>query len=189
MDEYGEAKFRIFANQGPGDTFVGNLDDPIVGELAEGESAKRVPARWWFALAPHRMTTLYVRHERITFAPPMGDPRPVEIMPVSEIPLQGRTTSRTSWPRSRSAWPQASIPKRCAPRSASSAAAAPPAARRAAERRHVRRRFQIDQSRLRDRGARIVLAADRADRRRQVEAHRFSRDGRRDRQSAPRPWS
>ncbi len=34
MDEYAEAKFRIFANQGPGDTFVGNYDDPIVGELA-----------------------------------------------------------------------------------------------------------------------------------------------------------
>jgi UDP-N-acetylmuramoylalanine--D-glutamate ligase len=91
MDEYGEAKFRIFANQGPGDTFVGNLDDPIVSELAEGESAGRIPARaWWFALAPHRMSTLYVRNERITFAPPMGDPRPVDIMPVSEIPLLGR---------------------------------------------------------------------------------------------------
>jgi UDP-N-acetylmuramoylalanine--D-glutamate ligase len=91
MDEYGEAKFRIFANQGPGDTFVGNLDDPIVGALAEGESAKRVPCRaWWFALAPHRMTTLYLRHDRITFAPPMGDPRPIEIMPVNEIPLLGR---------------------------------------------------------------------------------------------------
>ena len=91
MDEYGEAKFRIFANQGPGDTFVGNLDDPIVGELAEGESARRIPARaWWFALAPHRMSTLYVRHDRITFAPPMGDPRPIEIMPVSEIPLLGK---------------------------------------------------------------------------------------------------
>jgi UDP-N-acetylmuramoylalanine--D-glutamate ligase len=91
MDEYGEAKFRIFANQGPADTFVGNLDDPIVGDLAEGEGAKRIPARaWWFALAPHRMSTLYLRNERITFAPPMGDPRPVEIMPVSEIPLLGR---------------------------------------------------------------------------------------------------
>ena len=91
MDEYSEAKFRIFANQSPGDTFVGNLDDPIVGELAEGEGTKRVPARaWWFALAPHRMSTLYVRNERITFAPPLGDPRPVEIMPVSEIPLLGR---------------------------------------------------------------------------------------------------
>jgi UDP-N-acetylmuramoylalanine--D-glutamate ligase len=91
MDEYAEAKFRVFANQGPGDTFVGNLDDPIVGELAEGESAKRIPSRaLWFALAPHRMTAIYVRHERITYAPPTGDPRPVEIMPVSEIPLVGR---------------------------------------------------------------------------------------------------
>ena len=34
MDEYAEAKFRIFANQGPGDTFVGNLDDPIVAARA-----------------------------------------------------------------------------------------------------------------------------------------------------------
>jgi UDP-N-acetylmuramoylalanine--D-glutamate ligase len=91
MDEYAEAKFRVFANQGPGDTFVGNLDDPIVGELAEGESAKRIPSRaLWFALAPRRMTAVYVRHERITYAPPTGDPRPVEIMPVSEIPLLGR---------------------------------------------------------------------------------------------------
>jgi UDP-N-acetylmuramoylalanine--D-glutamate ligase len=36
------------------------------------------------------MSTLYVRHERITFAPPMGDPRPVELMPVADIPLLGR---------------------------------------------------------------------------------------------------
>jgi UDP-N-acetylmuramoylalanine--D-glutamate ligase len=91
MDEYAEAKFRVFANQGPGDTFVGNLDDPIVGELAEGDSAKRIPSRaLWFALAPRRMTAVYVRHERITYAPPTGDPRPIEIMPVSEIPLLGR---------------------------------------------------------------------------------------------------
>ena len=91
MDEYGEAKFRIFANQGPTDTFVGNLDDPIVGELAEGDSSKRIPSRaLWFGIAPRRMTTLYVRNERITYAPPAGDPRPVEIMPLGEIPLQGR---------------------------------------------------------------------------------------------------
>ena len=91
MDEYAEAKFRVFANQGPGDTFVGNLDDAIVGELAEGESAKRIPTRaFWFGLAPRRMTTVYVRHDRITYAPPTGDPRPVEIMPISEIPLLGR---------------------------------------------------------------------------------------------------
>lgn len=90
MDEYGEAKFRIFANQGPTDTFVGNLDDPIVATLAEGEAAARVRSRaLWFGVAPRRLTTLYVRGDRITFAPWAGDPRPVEIMPVSEIPLLG----------------------------------------------------------------------------------------------------
>jgi UDP-N-acetylmuramoylalanine--D-glutamate ligase len=91
MEEYGEAKFRIFANQGPGDTFVGNLDDPIVGALAAPEAeSQRIPARaYWYAREPHRLTTLYVRGDRIVYAPPTGDPRPVEVMPVAEIPLLG----------------------------------------------------------------------------------------------------
>ncbi|HXF35266.1 MAG TPA: UDP-N-acetylmuramoyl-L-alanine--D-glutamate ligase [Candidatus Acidoferrales bacterium] len=91
MDEYTEAKFRIFANQGPSDTFVGNLDDPRIATLAEGENAVRVHARaLWFASAPHRNTTLYVRGEKtIMYAPPTGDPRPVEIMKIDEIPLRG----------------------------------------------------------------------------------------------------
>jgi len=91
MDEYAEAKFRIFANQGAGDTFVGNLDDPIVGGLAEGDSAKRIPARaLWYGFAPRRLTALYVRGDRITYAPRSGDPRPVDIMPLGEIALLGR---------------------------------------------------------------------------------------------------
>ncbi len=92
MDEYAEAKFRIFANQGPGDTFIGNLDDERVGALASGESAGRVKCRaLWFAKSPHRNTTLYLRNESsIVYAPPTGDPRPVEIMTVDEIPLLGR---------------------------------------------------------------------------------------------------
>ncbi len=91
MDEYVEAKFRIFANQGPGDTFVGNLDDPYVGPLAEGDLAARIPSTaLWFGWSPRRLTTVYVRNERITWAPPTGDPRPVDIMPVAEIPLPGR---------------------------------------------------------------------------------------------------
>jgi UDP-N-acetylmuramoylalanine--D-glutamate ligase len=91
MDEYSEAKFRVFANQGPGDTFVGNLDDPVVGALAAPDAeSQRIPARaFWYALAPHRLTTLYVRGDRVVYAPPTGDPRPVEIMPVAEIPLLG----------------------------------------------------------------------------------------------------
>ncbi len=92
MDEYAEAKFRIFANQGPGDTFVGNLDDPIVASAPQGRDGDRIKARaLWFAAEPHRTTTLYLRHgETIVYAPPTGDPRPVDILRVDEIPLLGR---------------------------------------------------------------------------------------------------
>jgi UDP-N-acetylmuramoylalanine--D-glutamate ligase len=92
MDEYAEAKFRIFANQGPGDTFVGNLDDERIAALGEGEDVTRIKARaLWFAGEPHRNTTLYVRNgEIIVYAPPTGDPRPIEIMRVDQIPLRGK---------------------------------------------------------------------------------------------------
>jgi UDP-N-acetylmuramoylalanine--D-glutamate ligase len=92
MDEYAEAKFRIFANQGPGDTFVGNLDDERIAALGEGEDVTRIKARvLWFAGEPHRNTTLYIRNgETIVYAPPTGDPRPVEIMRVDQIPLRGK---------------------------------------------------------------------------------------------------
>lgn len=90
MDEYTEAKFRIFANQTPSDTFVGNLDDPVVASLGAPEGAKRIRARTvWFGRAPHRLAAVYVRDGRIVWAPPTGDPRPVEIMPLAEIPLRG----------------------------------------------------------------------------------------------------
>ena len=91
MDEYTEAKFRIFANQGPGDTFVGNLDDPIVAG-APGEDGNRIKARaLWFAGEPRRESTLYLRNgETIVYAPPTGDPRPVDILRTAEIPLRGR---------------------------------------------------------------------------------------------------
>jgi len=92
MEEYAEAKFRIFTNQGPGDTFVGNLDDPIVASASEGQHGDRVKARTlWFSSEPHRQSALYLRNgELIVYAPPTGDPRPVDIMRTSEIPLLGR---------------------------------------------------------------------------------------------------
>jgi UDP-N-acetylmuramoylalanine--D-glutamate ligase len=92
MEEYAEAKFRIFANQGPGDTFVGNLDDPIVASAPQGQDGNRIKARaLWFSDAPHRQSTLYLRNgETIVYAPPTGDPRPVDVMSVSEIPLRGK---------------------------------------------------------------------------------------------------
>ncbi|HZX67814.1 MAG TPA: UDP-N-acetylmuramoyl-L-alanine--D-glutamate ligase, partial [Candidatus Elarobacter sp.] len=91
MEEYAEAKFRIFANQGPGDAFVGNLDDPIVA-AAPGEDGNRIKSHAsWFAGEPHRNTALYLRNgATIVYAPPTGDPRPVDIMPVDEVRLLGR---------------------------------------------------------------------------------------------------
>jgi len=90
MEEYAEAKFRIFANQGVGDAFVGNLDDPIVAS-APGEDGNRIKARaLWFSREPHRQSTLYLRNdESIVYAPPTGDPRPVLVMPAAEIALLG----------------------------------------------------------------------------------------------------
>jgi UDP-N-acetylmuramoylalanine--D-glutamate ligase len=91
MDEYSEAKFRIFANQGPGDTFIGNADDPAIAGLAEPESMHRIRCRaLWFGGAPGKHATLYLRNDRITYAPPVGDPRPIDIMSIGEIPLLGR---------------------------------------------------------------------------------------------------
>ncbi len=91
MDEYAEAKYRIFANQGKGDIFVGNLDDELICQLAQSEEASRVPCPMlWFSRHAHRNATLYVKRERIVWSPPTGDPRPIEIMPVDEIALLGR---------------------------------------------------------------------------------------------------
>ncbi len=91
MEEYAEAKFRIFTNQGPHDTFIGNFDDAIV-RTAPGEDGNRIKARaQWFAAEPRRNATLYLRGgTQIVYAPPTGDPRPVDVMNVADIPLLGR---------------------------------------------------------------------------------------------------
>ncbi|MEO7039134.1 MAG: UDP-N-acetylmuramoyl-L-alanine--D-glutamate ligase, partial [Candidatus Elarobacter sp.] len=90
MDEYAEAKMRIFTNQGPGDSFVGNLDDPIVA-AAPGEDGNRIKARaLWFSDEPRRTSTLYLRNgNQIVYAPATGDPRPVDILRTNEIGLLG----------------------------------------------------------------------------------------------------
>src|SRR6202042_3139695 len=44
-----------------------------------------------FAGEPHRNTTLYLRNgTTIVYAPPTGDPRPIDIMQVSDVALLGR---------------------------------------------------------------------------------------------------
>ena len=92
MDEYAEAKFRIFANQNGEDFFVGNLDDERVAALHPRAGEKRVRARqlWFTTGANHDRATMYLQDETIVYAPISGDPRPVAVIDTAEIPLAGR---------------------------------------------------------------------------------------------------
>ena len=92
MDEYAEAKYRIFANQNEHDYFVGNLDDERVRQLHWHTGETRVHARQlWFTLeGHHEHATMYLRGDSIMYTPVHGDPRAVEVLRVDEIPLAGR---------------------------------------------------------------------------------------------------
>ena len=91
MDEYEEAKFRIFANQNEQDFFVGNLDDERVAALDWRGGEPRMHARQlWFTLGEkHDRAAMYLREGAIMFTPFSGDPRAIEIVRYDEIPLAG----------------------------------------------------------------------------------------------------
>ena len=91
MDEYAEAKFRIFANQQHGDVFVGNLDDARIAALESNPDEHRMQSRQlWFTLHDrYDNATIYLHGDKITYAPISGDPRPITVLERSEIPLAG----------------------------------------------------------------------------------------------------
>lgn len=91
MDEYAEAKYRIFANQSMSDFFVGNLDDARIARLHWRHGATRVQARQlWFTLGDRRdHATMYLRNGMLLYAPVTGDPRPVPIVARDAIGLAG----------------------------------------------------------------------------------------------------
>ncbi|MHB8145792.1 MAG: UDP-N-acetylmuramoyl-L-alanine--D-glutamate ligase [Vulcanimicrobiaceae bacterium] len=91
MDEYAEAKFRIFANQSSSDTFVGNLDDERIIALQGSPTEVRLQARTlWFTLGERRdPATMYCNGNAVVYAPVAGDPRPVVAIERGEIPLAG----------------------------------------------------------------------------------------------------
>ncbi len=92
MEEYAEAKFRIFANQNEHDYFVGNLDDERVRQLHWHSGEIRVHARQlWFTLERHHEhASMFLRGDSIVYTPVHGDPRPIDVLRVNEIPLAGR---------------------------------------------------------------------------------------------------
>lgn len=92
MDEYAEAKYRIFANQNEQDFFVGNLDDERLAALHWHTGEGRIHARQlWFTLGEHHEhAAMYLRGDAIMYTPFSGDPRAIEVVRRDEIPLAGR---------------------------------------------------------------------------------------------------
>ena len=92
MDEYAEAKYRIFANQSESDFFVGNLDDERLRDLHWHTGEARIHARQlWFTLGEHHEhAAMYLRGDTIVYTPLTGDPRPVDVLKIGDIPLAGR---------------------------------------------------------------------------------------------------
>lgn len=91
MDEYAEAKYRIFANQGLNDWFVGNLDDSRISALHWSRGQTRAQARQlWYTLHEHEdRAAMFVRDGMLTYAPVVGDPRPLPIVARDAIALPG----------------------------------------------------------------------------------------------------
>ena len=88
MEEYAEAKYRIFANQGPGDAFVGNADDPYCARLMEGARTIPCPAHWFSVEGRPKAEALSVGG-MIALRQP-GAPRAVKVIREDELPLRGR---------------------------------------------------------------------------------------------------
>jgi UDP-N-acetylmuramoylalanine--D-glutamate ligase len=91
MDEYAEAKYRIFANQSFGDFFIGNLDDARIAALGIDKGELRMQSRQvWFTLHDrYDNASMYLHGTSIAYAPIAGDPRPVTVLDRADIPLAG----------------------------------------------------------------------------------------------------
>ncbi|MBV8244665.1 MAG: UDP-N-acetylmuramoyl-L-alanine--D-glutamate ligase, partial [Candidatus Eremiobacteraeota bacterium] len=91
IEEYVEAKFRIFANQNAEDTFVGNLDDEWLAALPYrfAERTAPSPRMLWFATGErHERAQLFLESQSIFYADLHGN-RPRELLKRADIPLLG----------------------------------------------------------------------------------------------------
>jgi len=87
MEEYAEAKFRIFANQGDGCAFVGNADDPLVAGLRTGP--RTIPcASYWFSSAGAAFATVALEDGSVVRRAANGKPRSILAKP-GDLRLRG----------------------------------------------------------------------------------------------------
>ncbi len=97
MEEYAQAKYRITANQGMTDWFIGDLDDPHVAALDWRRGETRVLARQlWFSLHAPDQVAMYLRDGVLMYAPPTGDPRPIPVVERERIALPGEHNLRNA---------------------------------------------------------------------------------------------
>jgi UDP-N-acetylmuramoylalanine--D-glutamate ligase len=90
MEDYAEAKYRVFANQDEGDTFIGNLEDERVFALHRSAGGERIRARsQWFTMGAHEdFANAYVRGGELYYTALAGG-QAVDVLQRSEIPLLG----------------------------------------------------------------------------------------------------
>lgn len=87
MEEYAEAKFRIFANQRAEDAFVGNADDEYCARLRAG--ARPIPARaHWFSASGREGASVVLEDGAIVRRHPGGKRRTVLAKP-GDLKLRG----------------------------------------------------------------------------------------------------
>jgi UDP-N-acetylmuramoylalanine--D-glutamate ligase len=84
MEEYLEAKKRIFLNQNESDFAVLNYDDEVVKNLSD----KVKPKVYFFSLKENVQSGAYLKDDKIYFKE-SKNAKPVEVIRTSEIPLLG----------------------------------------------------------------------------------------------------
>ena len=87
MEEYREAKFRIFANQGEGDFFIGNADDPAIVDAVFG-ATRRVPClhAWYSVTGVDNVNLALVNGAIVRQSPGIAD---TPIVRVDQLHIKG----------------------------------------------------------------------------------------------------
>ncbi len=95
IEEYAEAKFRIFLNQRDGDTIVLDRDDPRLRALEDRFERDGCAARrMWYTLERDAAAEMSLHGEQIVYAPAGG--AAVAVADCSDVPLPGEHNVRNA---------------------------------------------------------------------------------------------